>query len=87
MNMGKVVRSGGRGTSRRVVEKEDDDWSGEAFKKKQAAKKEATKDVYITMGRGTKKVKLSDIKDTKGTSTGKGMWVRTGRGTSKRRLV
>ena len=80
----KVVRVGGRGTSRRITSKEADNWTGDDFKKKQAATKEATKDVYITMGRGTKKIKLGDIAETKGRPSGKGMWVRTNRGTSKR---
>jgi len=87
MIMGKVVRIGGRGTSRRVVEKQDDDWTGEAFRKKQAEKKAAAKDVYVTIARGTKKVKLSDLAETKGTSSGKGMWVRAGRGSSKRVFI
>ena len=31
--MGKVVRVGGRGTSRRVSEKKEDNWTGDAYKK------------------------------------------------------
>ncbi len=84
--MGKVVRVGGRGTSRRVAEHEKDNWSGEEYKKVQAARKEAAKDVYITVGRGTRKIKLGDIAETKGTAAGtsKGHWIRTNRGTSRR---
>jgi len=84
--MGKVVRVGGRGTSRRVTEKEDDNWSGESYQARQKAQKEANKDIYITIGRGTRKIKLGDIADTKGTAAGtsKGHWVRTNRGTSRR---
>ena len=82
--MGKVVRVGGRGTSRRVVDKESDNWTGEEYKKLQAARKEAAKDVYITVGRGTRKIKFSDIADTKGRPSGKGHWIRTNRGTSRR---
>jgi len=84
--MGKVVRIGGRGTSRRIVEKEEDNWTGDAYRAHAKAKKDAAKDVYITLGRGTKKVKLSDLKETKGRPSGKGMWVTTGRGTGKRRI-
>jgi len=51
---------------------------------KQKATKEANKDVYVTVGRGTRKIKLGDIADTKGTPSGKGHWVRTNRGTSRR---
>ena len=84
--MGKVVRVGGRGTSRRLTDKEADNWSGEEYRKLQKERKEASKDIYITMGRGTKKVKFSDIAETKGTSAGtsKGHWIRTNRGTSRR---
>lgn len=82
--MGKVVRVGSRGTSRRVSAKESDDWSGEAYKARQKANKEANKDVFVTVGRGTRKIKLGDIADTKGTPSGKGHWVRTNRGTSRR---
>ena len=57
-----IVRVGGRGTSRRVEEKTEDNWSGGAFKKHQEAKKQASKDKYITVGRGTGKIKFGDIK-------------------------
>ncbi len=80
-----VVRVGGRGTSRRVEEKKEDNWAGAAFKKHQETKKEASKDKYITVGRGTGKIKFSDIKSTELKST-KGVWVSTGRGTGKRKL-
>ncbi len=56
--MGKVVRVGGRGTSRRVAEKGDDNWTGDAYRAVQAKRKEASKDRYISMGRGTKRRKL-----------------------------
>ena len=84
--MGKVVRVGGRGTSRRVSDKEEDNWTGSAYKDIQNKRKEAAKDRYISMGRGTKKVKFSDVAETSGRPTGKGMWVRTGRGTGRRKL-
>ena len=84
--MGKVVRVGGRGTSRRVADKSDDNWTGDAYKKVQAARKEAAKDAYVTIGRGTRKIKLGDIAETKGSTAGdsKGHWVRTNRGTGRR---
>ncbi len=84
--MGKVVRVGGRGTSRRVAEKGDDNWTGDDYKALQAKRKEASKDRYISMGRGTKKVKFSDIAETSGRPSGKGMWISGGRGTKRRRL-
>ena len=84
--MGKVVRVGGRGTSRRVTDKEADNWTGESYKELQKKRKEATKDVYVSMGRGTKKIKLGDISETSGRPTGKGRWVSTGRGTGRRKI-
>jgi len=84
--MGKVVRVGGRGTSRRIVEKQSDNWSGAAFRDLQKKRKEAAGDRYISMGRGTKRVKFSDIAETSGRTEGKGMWVSSGRGTARRRI-
>jgi hypothetical protein len=84
--MGKVVRVGGRGTSRRISDKEADNWTGDSYKALQKKRKEAAKDVYISMGRGTKKIKLGDIAETSGRPTGKGRWVSTGRGTGRRKV-
>ena len=81
-----IVRVGGRGTTRRVVEdKGKDNWSGKEFKKHQEAQKAASKDKYITVGRGTGKIKFGDIPTTPTKST-KGLWVSSGRGTGKRKL-
>lgn len=80
-----VIRIGGRGTSRRVADKEEDNWSGTAFKKYSEEQKEAAKDRYISMGRGTAKIKFSDVASTE-TKSSKGMWVGTGRGTGRRKL-
>ena len=86
--MGKVVRVGGRGTSRRIAEKEPDNWTGQAFKESVMKKRrEAGKDLYITTGRGTKHIKFSDIPETKGRPSGKGRYVITGRGTSRRKVT
>jgi len=84
--MGKVVRIGGRGTSRRVTEKEKDNWTGDAYKEHQKATKDAAKNRFISMGRGTKRVKFGDIAETSGRPSGKGMWISGGRGTKRRRL-
>lgn len=83
--MGKVVKVGGRGTSRRVVDADKENWSGESFKEYQRKKKEAAGNEYVSTGRGTRKVKLSDIKETKQADT-KGRYVSMGRGTSRRKL-
>ena len=84
--MGKVVRVGGRGTSRRVTDKESDNWTGDAYKKLQDERKDAAKNRYVSMGRGTKRVKFSDVATTSGRSSGKGMWISGGRGTKRRKL-
>ena len=81
-----IVRVGGRGTSRRVTEKEEDNWAGAPFQKFAKQQKEAAKDSFITTGRGTTKIKLGDMPDTAGTTSSKGMWVSTGRGTGRRKI-
>ncbi len=85
--MGKVVRDGGRGTSLIVTDKKADNWSGPAYKEYQDKKKAAAGDRYVSMGRGTKRVKFSDIAETSGRNEGKGMWVSGGRGTKRRRIT
>ena len=81
-----IIRIGGRGTSRRVAEKEEDNWQGPAFKQYSEQQKEAAKDRYISMGRGTAKVKFGDVSSSTSTASSKGMWVGTGRGTGRRKL-
>lgn len=80
-----IVRVGGRGTTRRIAEKEKDNWSGSEYKKHQEAKKEKSKDKFISVGRGTGKIKFGDIPSTPTKST-KGLWVSSGRGTGRRKL-
>jgi hypothetical protein len=77
------VSIGGRGTSRRIAKKEDENWTGAAFKNLQEKRKEQLKDRYITVGRGTSKIKFGDIDTTSQRPSGKGMWVSSGRGTGK----
>ena len=79
------IRIGGRGTSRRVSEKEDENWAGAPFQKYSKERKEAAKDKFITTGRGTTKIKFGDIQETKAADT-KGMWVSSGRGTGRRKI-
>ncbi|MGI0004616.1 MAG: hypothetical protein ACREAX_04885 [Candidatus Nitrosotenuis sp.] len=80
------IRIGGRGTSsRKTTGKVEDNWAGSPFKKYSDTQKEAAKDRYVTMGRGTAKIKFGDVTSTELKST-KGMWVGTGRGTGRRKL-
>ncbi|MHA7647552.1 hypothetical protein [Nitrosopumilus sp. S4] len=83
--MAKIRVRNARGTGYVYVDSEDGKWQGEEFKKDQAARKEASKDKYITVGRGTSKIKFGDIQSTPTKST-KGLWVSSGRGTGKRKL-
>ena len=86
LGMGNVVRVGSRGTSRRVTKDEKSNWTGEEYRKLAASRKEAAKDVYITVGRGTRKIRLGDIADTKGRPSGKGLYIETNRGTGRRKV-
>ncbi|MBL7002107.1 MAG: hypothetical protein ISR80_05060 [Nitrosopumilus sp.] len=80
------VRSG-RGTKIIEVDANPANWSGEEFKKFQASRKEASKDKYISTGRGTGKIKFGDISEPKARPDTKGMWVSSGRGTSRKRKL
>ncbi len=74
-----------RGTKKDTPKKQADNWTGKGFaswKDKLAA---TAKDVYVTIGRGTKTIKLGDVPKTKAKSN-KGKTVSSNRGTSKRKL-
>lgn len=83
--MAKIKIRSGRGT--RIIEVDDNatKWAGKEFKQIQEKRKEASKDKYVSVGRGTGKIKFSDIQSTPIKST-KGMWISSGRGTGKRKL-
>lgn len=81
-----IIRIGRRGTSRRISEKEEDNWTGDAFKKISNKRKESAKDAFISIGRGTAKIKFGDLAETSGRPSGKGRYVSTGRGTGKRKI-
>lgn len=78
---------GGRGVSRRSVKElsKQSNWTGEDFQKHQEDVKERSPDSYVTVGRGTKKIKLGDIKAST-TPSAKGRYVSTGRGTGRRKV-
>ncbi|MBM3905992.1 MAG: hypothetical protein FJ354_04855 [Thaumarchaeota archaeon] len=83
--MGKIVKVGGRGTSRRVAEADDEKWAGEKFREYQKKMKEKAADEYVVSGRGTGKRKLGDTPENAKPST-KGRYVSTGRGTGRKKL-
>ena len=83
--MGKIIKVGGRGTSRREADTADENWSGEKFKEYQKKVKEKAADEYVISGRGTGKRKLGDTPETTRPSA-KGRYVSSGRGTGRRKL-
>ena len=83
--MAKIRIHSGRGTGTIEIDKSATNWAGSEFKKVQEARKKAAQDKYVTVGRGTGKIKFGDIPTTKSKST-KGLWVSTGRGTGRRRI-
>jgi len=83
--MGKITKIGGRGTSKREVDSEEENWSGEKFKEYQKKLKEKAGDEYVMSGRGTGKRKLKDTPETTKPSS-KGHYVSMGRGTGRRKL-
>jgi hypothetical protein len=83
--MGKIVKVGGRGTTRREVEEGEMKWSGEKFREYQKEMKEKAKNEYVVSGRGTGKRKLGETPETTKPSA-KGRYVSSGRGTGRRKL-
>ncbi len=83
--MVKIRIRSGRGT--RIIEVDSDasKWTGDQFKEIQAARKEATKNVRVSSGRGTGSRKLGDIPDPKSRPSTEGMTRVTGRGTGSRK--
>ena len=69
-----------------MTPEEKDNWTGEGYRKYSDDRKEAAKDVYVTIGRGTRKIRLGDIASTKGRPSGKGLYIGTGRGTGRRKV-
>ena len=83
--MVKVKIRTGRGTGTIEVDLKDLQFSGEEYKKVQAARKKAAGDITISSARGTKKRKISDIPDPKDRPSSEGMTRITGRGTGSRK--
>jgi len=88
IRMAKVRIRAGRAGGFIWVDSDATKWTGAEFKEFQAASKAAaTKSgiKYVTVGRGTGKIKFDEIQSTPAKKT-KGMWVSSGRGTGKRKL-
>lgn len=79
-----------RGTKKSALLPKVDNWTGKKFKEYMKKKLKSLPDnATITIGRGTKRIKVSELKKQKGTDrakASKGRWVSTGRGTGRRKL-
>lgn len=58
-----------------------DNWEGKPFSEFANKLKEIAKDIYVSTGRGTGKIKLGDLPDSKPKKKGK--YVSSGRGTKR----
>ena len=83
--MGKIKIRTGRGTGTIEVDDDASKWSGDDFKKIQAARKKAASSRTVSSGRGTGSRKLGDMPESKKTPDTKGMTRSTGRGTGSRK--
>jgi len=83
--MAKVRIRAGRGKGFIWVDSDAGKWTGEEFRKIQAARKAASGDTMVSSGRGTGRKKLKDMPDPKARPDSKGMTRSSGRGTGSRK--
>ncbi len=83
--MVKVKIRTGRGTGTIEVDLKDLQFSGDEYKKVQAARKKAAGDTIVSTGRGTGRKKLSEMPDPKDRPSSTGMTRVTSRGTGSRK--
>jgi hypothetical protein len=83
--MGKIRVRTGRGTGTMEVDEDVSKWSGDEFRKIQAARKKVTAGKMVHTGRGTGSRKLGDMPDPKARPSTEGMTRSTGRGTGSRK--
>ena len=83
--MGKIKIRTGRGTGTIEVDDDPKKWSGDEFRKIQAARKKAASNRMVHTGRGTGSKRLGDIPDAKPRRSTEGMTRITGRGTGSRK--
>ena len=83
--MGKIKIRTGRGTGTIEVDDNPAKWSGDEFRKIQAARKKAAANRMVHTGRGTGSRRLGDMPDAKPRPSTEGMTRVTGRGTSSRK--
>ena len=83
--MGKIKIRTGRGTGTIEVDDNPAKWSGDEYRKIQAARKKAAANRMVHTGRGTGSKRLGDIPDAKPRPSTEGMTRITGRGTGSRK--
>ena len=83
--MGKIKIRTGRGTGTIEVDDDPKKWSGDEFRKIQAARKKDASNRMVHTGRGTGSKRLGDIPDAKPRRSTEGMTRITGRGTGSRK--
>ncbi len=83
--MAKVKRVSGRGTSVREADSEDQNWAGDAYRKKQAERRQKAGNATVSTRRGTGKTKLKDIPEPKARKSTEGRTRVTARGTGTRK--
>ena len=83
--MGKIKIRTGRGTGTIEVDDNPAKWSGDEYRKIQAARKKAAANRMVHTGRGTGSKRLGDIPDAKPRPSTEGMTRVTGRGTGSRK--
>ena len=83
--MGKIKIRTGRGTGTIEVDDDPKKWSGDEYRKIQAARKKASANRMVHTGRGTGSRRLGDIPEPKARPSTEGMTRVTGRGTGSRK--
>lgn len=83
--MVKIKIRTGRGTGTIEVDSDASKWTGDQFKKIQAARKQAAGNRMVSSGRGTGRRKLGDTPDPKSRPSTRGLTRTTGRGTGSRK--
>lgn len=83
--MAKIRVRTGRGTGTIEVDNDPANWTGDEFRRIQAARKRQGSATTVHTGRGTGTRKLADTPDPKPKPSSKGMTRVTGRGTGSRK--
>ena len=83
--MGKIRIRTGRGTGTIEVDDDPKKWSGDEYRKIQAARKKESANRMVHTGRGTGSRRLGDIPEPKKRPSTEGMTRVTGRGTGSRK--